>query len=215
MTEEVLAKAFEPFFTTKELGVGTGLGLSQVYGVARQSGGGVRIESRLGHGTTVWVYFPRAKSQAAARTVVQFDLPKGGRQGVILLVDDDRDVRRFVSTVLADLGYTVTEANSAREALDVLGRGEPIDLALIDYAMPEMNGNELAKALQLRHSAPRHILFMTGYAANTEEFSSRPDRGTVLRKPFTAVELASAVAGSLSSDHRRVAKVIPLKPLAI
>jgi signal transduction histidine kinase/CheY-like chemotaxis protein len=211
MTEEVLAKAFEPFFTTKELGVGTGLGLSQVYGVARQSGGGVRIESRLGHGTTVWVYFPRAKSQAAARTVVQFDLPKGGRRGVILVVDDDRDVRRFISTVLADLGYTVTEAYSAREALDVLGRGEPIDLALIDYAMPEINGNELAKALRLRHSAPRHLLFMTGYAANAEGFSSRPDR-TVLTKPFTAVELARAVADSLSSDHRRAAKVIPLKP---
>jgi CheY-like chemotaxis protein len=142
----------------------------------------------------------------------QSDLPQGGRQGTILVVDDDRDVRRFVSTVLADLGYTVAEAGSAQEALDVLGRGEPFDLALIDYAMPEMNGNELVNALRLRHSAPRHVLFMTGYAANIEELSPRPDKSPVLRKPFTAVELASSVAGSMSSDHRRGANVIPLKP---
>jgi signal transduction histidine kinase/ActR/RegA family two-component response regulator len=212
MSEEVLARAFEPFFTTKTLGAGTGLGLSQVYGVARQSGGTVRIETRLGHGTTIWIYFPRARAQVVAQTEEQINLPEGGRRGAILVVDDDRDVRRFVSTVLAELGYTATEASSAQEALELLGRGEPIDLAIIDYAMPEMNGSELVNALRLRHSAPRHILFMTGYAANIEEVLSRPDKGVVLRKPFTAVELASAVERSLSSEHRRDAKVIPLKP---
>ena len=212
MTEEVLARAYEPFFTTKTLGAGTGLGLSQVYGVARQSGGSVRIETRWGHGTTVWVYFPRARAQIAAPKVEQIDLPQAGRQGTILVVDDDHDVRSFVSTVLADLGYTVTEVGSAREALEVLSRGGSIDLALIDYAMPEMNGNELVKALRLRQSAPRHILFMTGYASNTEEFAYRSDSSALLRKPFTAVDLASAVARSLSSDIRREAKVIPLKP---
>jgi signal transduction histidine kinase/CheY-like chemotaxis protein len=213
MTEEVLARAFEPFFTTKTLGAGTGLGLSQVYGVARQSGGTVRIESRLGHGTTVWVYFPRAKAQVAPQPAEQMDLPQGDRQGAILVVDDDRDVRRFVVTVLAELGYTVTEASSAREALDLMARGAPIDVALVDYAMPDMNGRDLVTALRLRHSAPRHILFMTGYAANIEDFSSRPDSAAVLRKPFTAVELASAVERLLSSSAlRRGAEVIPLKP---
>lgn len=212
MTEDVLARAYEPFFTTKKLGAGTGLGLSQVYGVARQSGGSVRIETRLGLGTTVWVYFPRAKSQAVLRAAEQIELPQGRRQGAILVVDDDRDVRRFVGTVLADLGYTVSEARSAREALEILGRSESIDLAIIDYAMPEISGDDLVKSLRQRHLAPRHILFMTGYAASSTEFSYRTGRGAVLRKPFTAVELASAVARSLSSDQQRAAKVIPLKP---
>jgi signal transduction histidine kinase/CheY-like chemotaxis protein len=211
MTEEVLARAFEPFFTTKTLGAGTGLGLSQVYGVARQSGGTVRIETRLGHGTTVWVYFPRAKAQVAAPAVEHKDLPQGGRQGSILVVDDDRDVRRFVSTVLAELGYTVTEASSAQDALHLLARGESFDLAVIDYAMPEMSGGELVKALRLRHLAPSRILYMTGYVADVEEFLPASDHGLVLRKPFTAVELASAVEGSLSLQRRPRSNVIPLK----
>ena len=114
----------EPFFTSKTLGSGTGLGLSQVYGVARQSGGTVRIESKLGQGTKIWVYFPRAKSVAAPRAIARTEPPQSGRQGSVLVVDDDPDVRRYVSTALAEFGHTVTEAANARDALDILGRGD-------------------------------------------------------------------------------------------
>jgi signal transduction histidine kinase/ActR/RegA family two-component response regulator len=210
MSEEVLARALEPFFTTKTLGSGTGLGLSQVYGVARQSGGTVRIESKLGQGTRIWVYFPRAKSVAAPRTVETTESPRSGRQGRILVVDDDRDVRRYISTALAEFGYTVTEAINARQALDILGRGDQFDLALIDYAMPETNGKELVKALRLRHSAPRHILFMTGYVADADDILDEAASGAVLRKPFTVVELASAAERLISGDAQHTAKIIRL-----
>jgi signal transduction histidine kinase/ActR/RegA family two-component response regulator len=198
MTEDVLAKAFEPFFTTKAFGAGTGLGLSQVYGVARQSGGGVRIESRLGIGTTVWVYLPRAKNIAASPEVEPRLQPaERAEDAVILVVDDDEDVRRFVTAVLSELGYKVTEARGTREALDILDAGELPRLVLIDYAMPDGNGGELARALRLRHSAPAHLLFMTGYA-DTEVLAEFVGPSAILRKPFTAVELAAAVQASLS-----------------
>jgi signal transduction histidine kinase/ActR/RegA family two-component response regulator len=211
MTEEVLAKAFEPFFTTKALGAGTGLGLSQVYGVARQSGGGVRIESRLGHGTTVWVYFPRAKSAPLSRPAEQTKHLVASGEGRILVVDDDADVRRFVSVVLAGLGYGVLEAGSAREAWDLLDRGEQPDLVLIDYAMPEVNGADFAKALRQRHSAFSNLLFMTGYA-DTEKLTEQAAPELVLKKPFTASELAAAIGAALERSEAPTDNVISLKP---
>jgi signal transduction histidine kinase/CheY-like chemotaxis protein len=212
MTEEVLAKVFEPFFTTKPLGAGTGLGLSQVYGVARQSGGGVRIETRLGHGTTVWVYFPRAGSPAASRSTEEAEQLTVRGQGTLLVIDDDPDVRRFVSLVLQDLGYGVLAAGSAREASDLLDTGEHIDLVLIDYVMPEVNGAEFAEALKSRHPAPPRLLFMTGYA-ETEKLAEHAGPEMIVKKPFTAVQLATAVRAAMSSRGRTVGNVIPLKPL--
>jgi CheY-like chemotaxis protein len=212
MSQEVLAKVFEPFFTTKALGAGTGLGLSQVYGVARQSGGGVRIESRLGQGTTVWVYFPRAATRAASRSTERIEQLAGRGQGAILVVDDDPHVRRFVSVVLAELGYTVLEAGSAREASKVFDTGNHMDLALIDYAMPVINGVELAEALKSGGSAPPRLLFMTGYA-ETERLAEHAGPEMILKKPFTAVQLASAVRAAMSSPGRTAGNVISLKPL--
>ena len=210
MTEEVLAKVFEPFFTTKPLGAGTGLGLSQVYGVARQSGGGVRIETRLGHGTTVWVYFPRAASPAASRAPDQAEQLTAGGQGSVLVIDDDPDVRRFVSLVLQDLGYGVLAAGSAREASDLLDRGEHIDLVLIDFAMPEVNGAEFADALKSRHATPPRLLFMTGYA-ETEKLAEHAAPEMILKKPFTARQLGVAVRAALSLPGHAGGNVISLR----
>ncbi|HEX6102816.1 MAG TPA: ATP-binding protein [Alphaproteobacteria bacterium] len=210
MTEEVLAKVFEPFFTTKPLGAGTGLGLSQVYGVARQSGGGVRIETRLGHGTTVWVYFPRAASPAASRAPDQAEQLTAGGQGSVLVIDDDPDVRRFVSLVLQDLGYGVLVAGSAREASDLLDRGEHIDLVLTDFAMPEVNGAEFAVALKSRHATPPRLLFMTGYA-ETEKLAEHAAPEMILKKPFTARQLGAAVRAALSLPGHAGGNVISLR----
>ncbi|MDF2766604.1 MAG: response regulator [Rhodospirillales bacterium] len=210
MTEEVLAKVFEPFFTTKPLGAGTGLGLSQVYGVARQSGGGVRIETRLGHGTTVWVYFPRAGSPAASRSTEEAEQLTVRGQGTLLVIDDDPDVRRFVSLVLQDLGYGVLAAGSAREASDLLDTGEHIDLVLIDYVMPEVNGAEFAEALKSRHPAPPRLLFMTGYA-ETEKLAEHAGPEMIVKKPFTALQLGAAVRAALCSPGRASGNVISLR----
>ena len=165
MTKEVLAKAFEPFFTTKEIGKGSGLGLSQVLGFAKQSGGGMRIETRVGEGTSIKVYLPRAPEG--------FDFESDGRAGwrnrsnrrgaIILLVDDDSAVRDVTASILEDLGYVVLKLGSGGAALDLLDRQSNVDLMLLDFAMPGMSGVEVARQIQLKHPTIP-ILFVTGYA---------------------------------------------------
>jgi signal transduction histidine kinase/CheY-like chemotaxis protein len=163
MSPEGLARAFEPFFTTKESGVGSGLGLSQVYGTAQQSGGGVQINSALGLGTAVTVYLPRASS--AAEVVSLVPAPPNGQpsQATILVVDDDPAVRLVTVAVLRDLGYPVRDAGGGREGLALLRRDVGINVLLTDVAMPGMNGAELARqAAEMRPELI--ILFMSGYA---------------------------------------------------
>jgi signal transduction histidine kinase len=164
MSEEVLAKAFEPFFTTKPVGKGSGLGLSQVYGLAKQSGGGVRIDNRPGEGASIKVYLPRA-GHAPARPAVE---PRGPRrckraEAMVLLVDDDPAVREVTAQILADLGYSVLEAASGGAALDLFDANTQIDLVLLDFAMPGMNGAEVARELRARREDVS-ILFATGFA---------------------------------------------------
>ena len=142
MAKDVLAKVFEPFFTTKEIGKGSGLGLSQVLGFAKQSGGGVRIETRVGEGTSVKVYVPRAAEPAMTEV---FSAPIGPSQhhrkgAIILLVDDDTAVREVTSSILRELGYVVMEVGSGGAALDLLSREASVDLVMLDFAMPGMNG---------------------------------------------------------------------------
>ncbi|MCL2420219.1 MAG: ATP-binding protein, partial [Conexibacteraceae bacterium] len=188
MPPEVQARAFEPFFTTKDHGEGPGLGLSQVYGVARQSGGTVRLQSMLGHGTTVTLLLPRALESADA--LVPNAKPERCRTsaGLVLLVDDDAGVRQVSVEMLRDLGYDVVEAAGAGEALaTVRTLPSPPALVVLDYAMPGMNGLLLATALrEVGIGAP--IVLATGYAELSEDQTGvLPD--AVLRKPYSLAEL--------------------------
>ncbi len=166
MPSEVLDRAFEPFFTTKEIGEGTGLGLSQVYGIARQSGGTVKIESMLGRGTSVRVLLPAASGVAVVPEDLDLDFTDDdaaqGHREIVLVVDDDPDVRHFLIESLLALGYRVAEAAHGRAGLEALDRSHP-DVMILDYAMPGMTGAEVA--LEARRRQPElPILFTTGYA---------------------------------------------------
>jgi CheY-like chemotaxis protein len=202
---EHLERVFEPFFTTKPVGKGTGLGLSQIFGFARQSGGDVTIESEVGKGTRVSIYLPRsgqAADQAAEReeqAALQQDEPQGPAPGAtVLVVEDDPRVSRSTVNALEELGYRPIACSSGGEALEVLERGERIDLVVSDVMMPEMTGPELVRILSRRYP---HIgvLFVTGFvgeAGDAEDLSGYD----ILRKPFTVAALADAVSSALS--HR-------------
>jgi PAS domain S-box-containing protein len=192
MTEEVLAKAFEPFFTTKDVGKGSGLGLSQVFGLAKQSGGGVRIETEVGRGTSVKVYLPRTEVVAeAAAEAAPIAPPRGRGNSVVLVVDDDAHVREITSAMLHELGYLVVEASSGPAALHVLDTGVEIDLMLMDFAMPGMNGVDAARlARSRRPDLP--ILFVTGYADTAVLLEASEDE--IVQKPFGEHELAAKVS---------------------
>jgi signal transduction histidine kinase/CheY-like chemotaxis protein len=187
MDDATLARAFEPFFTTKEVGRGSGLGLSMVQGFVAQSGGTVRLTSALGKGTRVDLCLPRAEGGALDNGVVEVDNsvsePNRAR---IVVCDDDDDVRSFVVELLRENGHTVWEANGPRIALDILKRERPIDLLLVDYAMPEMNGSAVIDRAQA-HQKSLKVLLMTGYAEvlHNAEVNSVP----VLAKPFKVGDL--------------------------
>ena len=200
MTPETVARVFEPFFTTKAVGRGSGLGLSQVLGFAKQSGGGVRIETRPGQGAAVRVYLPRARQAAAApaASLVTERLEAVRPGAVILLVDDDDAVRDTTAGMLRDLGFRVMQAGSGGAALEILDRGGRVDLALLDFAMPGMTGAEVAHAITARRPH-LPILFVTGYADLAA--ISQVDELHVLRKPFEERELASRLAGVLAEDR--------------
>ncbi len=198
MTEEVLARAIEPFFTTKEVGKGSGLGLSQVFGLAKQSGGGVRIETKLGHGTSVKVYLPRASNGHAhgAAMIEPERIPASGAGRCVLLVDDDSAVREVSASVLRELGYAVLEAGSGGAALQLLAEAQ-VDVALLDFAMPGMNGAELAKAIRARRPH-LPIVFATGFADVSALTDERDEQ--IIRKPFDDSELALKLSLALQRD---------------
>jgi len=199
MPPEVLARAMEPFFTTKGIGQGTGLGLSQVYGIARQSGGDVRIESSAGRGTTVRILLreagraarPDGNTAIDPSSLSQLDQ---GPLGSVLVVDDDEDVRGIFVAGLEAYGYRVYEAADGPAALHMLEQGMTMDVAVVDFAMPRMNGAALARAARrLQPGLP--IVFASGYA-DTAAFEAVPD-ATILRKPIQIAELADAVRRTL------------------
>jgi CheY-like chemotaxis protein len=198
---QLLTKVFEPFFTTKPVGSGTGLGLSQVYGFARQSGGLAYIRSETGKGTTVEMYFPAAKDEVEEipETPATTEIPTGERSRSILVVEDDADVRRVIVECLGLIGYTVTEAPNGAEGLEAIQRHKP-DLLVVDYAMPDMTGAEvISKAREMVGDLP--VILATGYAdmAAVERLAGKP---TVLRKPFDINSLGSAVAVALQGGER-------------
>jgi len=195
MPPGVLARAFEPFFTTKPIGRGSGLGLAQVYGFAKQSRGGIAIDTKLGKGTVVRVFLPRASDSAEKASQVVADPAPDDRGRTVLLVDDDAAVRTTEAEVLASLGYHVLEAGSGGAALELLSDGRDIDALLIDFGMPGMNGAEVGRqALARRPGTP--MLFVTGFA-DCGALADFPT-ASVLQKPFRREELAAALAEAIS-----------------
>ncbi|MGY4629083.1 PAS domain S-box protein [Bradyrhizobium sp. USDA 4486] len=195
MTPEVLNRAFEPFFTTKEPGQGTGLGLSQVYGFVKQSGGHVKIYSEVGEGTSIKMYFPRYTGNAQPAPDDPDDLiSEGASSETILVVEDDADLRTYVSDVLRDLNYRVLSAASAQAALTILlQEDQHVDLLLTDVVMPGINGRELGRRAQQIRPHLR-ILYMTGYSRNAVVHQGRLDEGVdLLEKPVTQARLALKV----------------------
>ncbi|MFE1598597.1 ATP-binding protein [Methylobacterium sp. ID0610] len=204
MPPAVLQRLFEPFFTTKPQGKGTGLGLAQVYGTAKQLGGEVTVESRVGEGTTVSLYLPRARGATARVEPLRARTASAVSRRRVLLVDDDPQVRATAEALLEEMGHAVVAVGSGAEALHILGGEGAIDLLLADYAMPGMTGSELAtRALALQPSL--RVLLMTGYA----DAASLPDGAAVLRKPFALSELAAALAGVLPAGGGRVPSFQP------
>ena len=190
MSEATLARAQEPFFTTKGIGKGTGLGLSMVHGFTAQSGGTMRIRSQPGKGTSVTIWLPRAKEGSKAANVdIPVAQPKEARSLRVLLVDDDILVSMGAADMLLDLGHSVTEAQSGPHALKLLESDAPFDIVVTDYAMPGMNGFELAQRVK-QQNPKLPIILATGYA---ELPADRSIEFGHLAKPYTSKDLAAAL----------------------
>ena len=202
MPPEVQARAFDPFFTTKPMGEGTGLGLSMIYGFARQSGGQVRIYSEMGEGTTLCIYLPRhyGSDEAvddAPQTATAVE-PVGDAR-MVLVVDDEPTIRMLVIEVLEDLGYRTLEAGDGAAALRILQSGARVDLLVTDVGLPgQMNGRQVADAAQAMVPGLK-TLFITGYAENAVIGNGQLAPGTALvTKPFAMDVLAARVAELLA-----------------
>ena len=197
MPPEVVAKAFDPFFTTKPIGEGTGLGLSMIYGFARQSGGQVRIYSEVGEGTNVCIYLPRyyadEREVDAASSVEHHPRAEDGE--TVLIVDDEPTVRMLVTDILQDLGYAAIEAADSVAGLKILQSNVRIDLLVTDVGLPGgMNGRQMADAARV-HRPDLKILFITGYAENAVlNFGHLKPGMQVLTKPFVMETLASRIS---------------------
>jgi PAS domain S-box-containing protein len=194
MSHEVLARAFEPFFTTKEPGKGTGLGLSVIYGFVRQSGGHVTASSALGKGTTVTLYLPRVDA-GAVETIAPARPASSAPMAreIILLVEDNAEVRAVTARRLRHLGYRVIEAESGARAIEILNAGRKIDLVFSDIVMPGMSGFELAHWLA-SHQPSVPVLLASGFAEDVARAGEPPASGLeILRKPYSGAELAQAL----------------------
>ena len=200
MTKEVLARAFDPFFTTKEIGQGTGLGLSQVYGFVKQSGGHVRIYSEPRQGTSVKLYLPRLFVAPAIDEVMTQApaVPRGASNETILVVEDEQDVRDFTRDTLRDLGYAVREAGDGQAALRIIDAEPGLRLLFTDVGLPgSLDGRQLADEVRRRRPGLK-VLFTTGYARDAIVHHGRLDAGVeLIPKPFNAADLARKVRAVL------------------
>ncbi|WP_424811043.1 ATP-binding protein [Roseococcus sp. YIM B11640] len=202
MTPDVIAKAFDPFFTTKPIGVGTGLGLSMIYGFARQSGGQVRIYSEVGKGTMVCIYLPRHHAEATAEMALEPEIsPAATSQKTILIVDDEPLIRMLIVGLVADLGYTPLEAGDGPRALKLLRSGVPIDLLVTDVGLPNgMNGRQVADAARELRPGLK-VIFVTGYAENAVISHGHLDPGMqVVTKPFDMTALSNRIRMTVEED---------------
>lgn len=197
----VLGKIFEPFFTTKEVGKGTGLGLSTVYGIVKQSGGFIFADSKVGEGTSFVIYLPVHQEERQAPVKPAAPLPKAEETwgtGVVLLVEDEPMVRTVAERALTRQGYTVLTAANGEEALEIVSRGEPIDLMVTDVVMPIMDGPTMVREARLtRPELP--ILFMSGYAEEQLRRSIDFENVAFLPKPFSVQQLSEAARRILAS----------------
>ena len=200
MGADVAERAFDPFFTTKGVGQGTGLGLSQVFGYVKQSGGHVKIYSEVGEGTTVKLYLPRhlGNDVPAGAPLPLEELPAGGSDTIILVVEDEEDVRHMTVDALCELGYTVVQASDGEAALSQARLQPRLDLLFTDIVMPGINGRQLAD--KLRDARPElAVLYTTGYTRNAVVHNGMLDAGVAfLPKPFTLEQLARKVAEVLA-----------------
>jgi PAS domain S-box-containing protein len=195
MDEATVAQAFEPFFTTKPVGQGTGLGLSQVYGFVKQSGGHLKIYSEPGEGTTIKIYLPRlAAGDAEEASAVPIFPPEGAAAETILVVEDDEDVRAQSAEALGELGYRVIQAQDGPSALRVLRREAHVDLLFTDVVLPGgLTGAQVASEAQVIQPGIR-VLFTTGYARNAIVHNGRLDPGVqLITKPYSFVDLAAKI----------------------
>ena len=201
MPMDVVARAFDPFFTTKPLGVGTGLGLSMIYGFAQQSGGQARIYSEVGVGTTVRIYLPRHRGEVDKKQtpdgVEEAPLAEEGQ--VVLIVDDEPTVRMLVTEVLQEQGFTMIEAEDGASGLRVLQSNARIDLLISDVGLPGgMNGRQMADAARIGRPDLK-VLFITGYAPSAMVGSGRLEHGMqVMTKPFALDALAARIKALIS-----------------
>jgi PAS domain S-box-containing protein len=190
MTPEIMAKVFEPFYTTKPIGQGTGLGLSMIYGFAKQSRGHVRLDSIVGQGTTFRLYLPRYEGDIETKAIaVNGDAAKGSGE-TVLVVEDDSAVRLIISDVLRELGYACIESGDGQTALPVLTSNTPIDLLITDVGLPGLNGRQLAEIAR-QHRPDLKVLFVTGYAEHATGHAPFLAKGMeMVTKPFALDALA-------------------------
>ena len=196
MTPEVVAKAFDPFFTTKPLGEGTGLGLSMIYGFARQSGGQIKIYTEVGEGTTMCLYLPRHHEEDPSEEEETYShqaQPVGDGE-VVLVIDDEPTIRMLIAEILAETGYAVIEAPDGPAGLRVLQSNARIDLLITDVGLPGgLNGRQVADAARATRPDLK-VLFITGYAENAVIGRGRLEKGMhVLTKPFQMDILADRI----------------------
>ena len=202
MDAETRARIFEPFFTTKEQGKGTGLGLATVYGIVKQSGGGIWVYSEPGHGTSFKVYLPRVPAGAEAAGAGEPRPASGGGSETVLLVEDEEEVRSLAREILETAGYAVLEARDGRQASDLAARPSgPIQLLVSDGGMPGMTGADLVERLRPLHPEMR-LLFMSGYTdAALANHSALPPGAAFMEKPFTAATLTRKVREILDNPR--------------
>jgi CheY-like chemotaxis protein len=207
--ETIIDRIFEPFFSTKETGQGTGLGLSMVFGFAKQSGGNVEVSSEQGHGTIFKIYLPRAEGGVVQAMPAAISLAPGGCE-TILCVEDDASVRAYATAQLKSLGYTVLVASNAAEALAIADAGAGFDLLFTDIVMPgKMNGRHLAEAMGLRRPSLK-VLFTSGYTYGALAQHGRVAAGVrLLVKPYRRAELARMLRLSLDPSFEARGEPIP------
>jgi CheY-like chemotaxis protein len=202
MSKDTIARAFEPFFTTKPLGQGTGLGLSMIYGFARQSEGYARIYSEEGQGTTVKIYLPRSRGEDEPEDVAArlADAPHSDRGEVVLVVEDEPVVRGLIVEVLGELGYLALEAADGLKGFEILQSKRRIDLLVTDIGLPGLNGRQMADGARVLRPDLK-VLFMTGYAENAALASGFLEPGmAMITKPFAMDILAGRIREIIEGD---------------
>jgi PAS domain S-box-containing protein len=207
--QAILERIFDPFFSTKEVGKGTGLGLSMVFGFVKQSGGGIKVTSEEGRGTILTIYLPKAETSTLRPTGYDDRKVVGGKE-TILCVEDDRDVRHYVTVQLESLGYKVIAAANATEALVISAEGTPFDLLFTDIVMAgDVNGRELAEQMVAARPSLR-VLFTSGYAYDSLYAQGRATMGApLLSKPYRKAELARMLRRSLDTAVDSAGDAIP------